>query len=231
MNIPVTSTPNPAHRRSTIMGCELVLPISASRGPKVRYAEVLSSRISHHGGVVFSAAGGLVFAEFEEAADAVNCAISIQEQFAQYNKLNLDEGSIDAKLGIHFGELFFAEGEYKGGGIEIVKVLLPGIPGGKVYMTADVYARVRVHLRLKLDAVRSKEFVSLLGGKEIFSVDWEAVTVNLEASLKRLGEDDLQRSTSLTSKLGIVPSKRASPIVMIFILLFLFILFKILKWL
>jgi hypothetical protein len=187
--------------------------------------------VAHHDGVVLSVAGTLVFAEFGEAANAVNCAISIQEQFAQYNKLHLDEGIIGAKLGIHYGELFFADGEYKGGSVDLLNVLLPGIPVGKVYVMGDVYARVRVHLHLKFEAVRNKELASLPDGKEIFSVDWEAVTGNLEASLKRLSEDDLQRATSLTSKLGIAPSKRASPIVMIFMLLFIFILFKILKWL
>lgn len=231
MNILVSATPNTARRRSALMGCELVLPPLASQGPQERYAEVLSSRISHHGGVVLGAVGALVFAEFEEAADAVNCAISIQEQIARVKKLHLDEGSVGARVGIHYGELFFAEGEYKGGSIEILKALLPGIPAGKVYLTGDVYVRVKVHLHLKFDTVRSKELASLPAGKDIFSVDWEAVTGNLEASLKRLGEDDLQRTSNLTSKLGIVPSKRASPIVMIFILLFLFILFKILKWL
>jgi len=231
MTMQVPSTSNPERRRVALMGCELVTPTSNSSGPLKHYTEILSTRIAQHNGVILIAAGSFTFAEFEEAADAVNCAISIQEQIVLFNKLHLDEGSIGTKIGIHFGEIFLAEGDLKGNGLDVMKELLPEVPEGKIYLTREGYVRVRVHLHLNFDAVKSKDPGSPASVKECFSVDWEAVAGNLKASLKRLGDDDLQRSLKLTSKLGIVPSKRAAPIVMIFILLFIFILFKLLKWL
>ncbi|HTR81591.1 MAG TPA: hypothetical protein VMM58_08165 [Bacteroidota bacterium] len=231
MNISVTSPPNLSRRTSTVLGCSETQTGLNSPGPAQRYAEILTSRIANHRGEIFVAEGTLVLAEFEDAADTVNCAISIQEQFRDYNKLSLDQGKIEAGVGVHFGEIFFAEGGYKGSGVEAGRSLATMTPAGKIYITREVFVRIRLLLPLNFESLGQKELQGLSEGKELFSVAWEAVTENLEASLKRLGQDDLQRATRLSTKIGLGASKRASPIVMMLFLLFLFVLFKILKWL
>ena len=95
--------------------------------------------------------------------------------------------------------------------------------------TRDVFARVRLLLPLTFESVGRKKFSSSNDEKDLFSVAWESVTANLEASLKRLSEDDLQRATTLSSKLGINATMRSSFFVLIFFVLFLFILLKALK--
>jgi hypothetical protein len=86
-------------------------------------------------------------------------------------------------------------------------------------------------LPLQLENVGKQSIGSLPEPKEILCVRWEAVTGNLEASLKKLREDDLQRATSLSSRLGFGASKRAAPVIILLLLIFLLILTKILKWL
>ena len=203
--------------------------LEGDAGTSAYYTEVMNARISHHRGVVVQSAGSVVLAEFEDAADAVNCAIDVQERFAQYNKLHLDKGMIEAKIGIHFGEMLFSEGKLEGVGVNTTTALLSIVPVNKIYITREVFARVRMLLPLKLENVGKKNIGSLPEPKEILSVGWEAVTGNLEASLKKLREDDLQRATSISSKLGFVASTRA--IVIFLFLIFLIILIKILKWL
>ncbi len=203
--------------------------LEGDAGTSAYYTEVMNGRISHHRGVVVQSAGSVVLAEFEDAADAVNCAIDVQERFAQYNKLHLDKGMIEAKIGIHFGEMLFSEGKLEGVGVNTTTALLSIVPVNKIYITREVFARVRMLLPLKLENVGKKNIGSLPEPREILSVGWEAVTGNLEASLKKLREDDLQRATSISSKLGFVASTRA--IVIFLFLIFLIILIKILKWL
>jgi hypothetical protein len=231
MTLLVNSADTPVRRNAALMGCAPGHPSSTSGVPIKHYEEILSARIGRHGGKLRSASGNSVLVEFGDAAEAVNCAISIQEHVAKFNNLHLDEGTIGARIGIHFGELFFAENEIKGELVESVKKLLPAVPAGKIYLTRECYSRVRMHLDLKFDVVTDDETVSISGGNEIYSVNWEAVAGNLKESLKRLGEDDLSRPASLTSQPGSKPSKRLSPIVMIFVLLFIFLVFKFLKWL
>lgn len=200
-------------------------------GTYAYYADVLNARISHHLGAIVQSTGSVVLAEFEDAADAVNCAIDVQERFAQYNKLHLDKGMIEAKIGIHFGEMLFAEGKLVGVGVDIAAELLSLVPANKIYITREIFARVRMLLPLQLENIGKKSLGSPPEAKEILSVRWEAVTGNLEASLKKLREDDLQRATSLSSRLGLEASKRAVPIIILLLLIFLIILIKILKWL
>ncbi len=228
MNIPVTATVKEGRRMATLFGSQFDR-LEGDAGTSEYYTEVMNARISHHSGVIVQSAGSVVLAEFEDAANAVNCAIDVQERFAQYNKLHLDKGMIAAKIGIHFGEMIFSEGKLGGVGVDAATALLSIVPVHKIYITREIFARVRMLLPLQLENVGKKNIGSLPEPKEILSVGWEAVTGNLEASLKKLREDDLQRATSLSSKLGFGASTRA--IVIFLLLIFLIILIKILKWL
>ena len=229
MNIPVTTSLSPEHRLSVLLGSHLERSESMSAGLGRHYAEVLTKRIPQHRGAVIHSEDSLVLAEFEDAAEAVNCAIDIQERLAQYNKLHLDEGSLGASIGIHCGELYFLEGSWKGTGVDAAMEMLSLVPPSAVYVTRDIFVRVRLLLPLKFEGIGKKVFSSSTGEKDLFSVAWKSVTENLEASLKRLGEDDLQRATLLSSKLGFGASKKATLLVLIFFGFFVFVLLKVLK--
>lgn len=213
---------------ATLFGSQFDRP-AGDDGTSAYYGEVMTARISHHRGVIVQSAGSVLLAEFEDTADAVNCAIDVQERFAQHNKLHLDEGMIGAKIGIHFGEMLFSEGKLGGVGVDTTTALLSLVPANKIYITREIFARVRMLLPLQIENVGKKYIGSLPEPKEILSVGWEAVTGNLEASLKKLREDDLQRAASISSKLGFEAPTRA--IVILLLLIFLIILAKILKWL
>jgi hypothetical protein len=229
MNIPVTTSLSPEHRVSVLLSSQLERSESMFAGLGRHYAEVLTKRIPEHRGAVIHSEDSLVLAEFEDAAEAVNCAIDIQERLAQYNKLHLDEGSLGASIGIHCGELYLSEGSWKGAGVDVAMELLSLVPPSAVYVTRDVFVRVRLLLPLKFESIGKKVFSSSTGEKDLFSVAWKSVTENLEASLKRLGEDDLQRATLLSSKLGFGAPKKATSLVLIFFALFVFVLLKVLK--
>jgi hypothetical protein len=229
MNISVTASRASGRRLSVLLGSRPERPQLLSAASGDHYAEILTARIPEHRGAVVHVADDLVLAEFEDAADAVNCAIDIQERFAQYDKLHPGNDSLDARIGIHFGELYFSEGTCKGAGVDLSWELLALVPPAKIYITRDVFVRVRLMLPLKFENVGRKTFSSSTDEKDLFSVAWESVTANLEASLKRLSEDDLQRATTLSSRLGLDASKRASPLVLILFILFLFVLLKALK--
>ena len=195
------------------------------------YTEVMNARILHHHGAIMQSADDVFLAEFNDAANAVNCAIDAQERFAQHNKLHLDKSTIEVKIAIHFGEMFFREGKLGGSGVDITTELLSIVPTKRIYITREVFARVRMLLPLQLEDIGKKNIGSLTEPKELLSVSWQAVTGNLEASLKKLREDDLQRATSLSSKLGFGASTRAVPVIIFLLLIFLIFLTKILKWL
>jgi hypothetical protein len=230
MSNPATATPKEGRRLSALLGSQFDRPDTVASAATAYYAEVISMRIPRHRGLIVRSAGNIVLAEFEEATDAVNCAIDVQARLAQYNKLHLDNGMVEAKIGIHYGEILFEEGKFGGAGVDTTIALLSAVPVNEVYITRDILVKVLKFLPLKFESLGKMKIGSLPEPREILSVAWEAVTGNLEASLKKLGEDDLQRATRLSSKLGFGPSQRASPIVVVLVVVFLIALFKILKW-
>lgn len=229
MNIPVSDSPILGRRMSVILCLRPDHPESLSAASGAHYADVLTARIPEHRGTIVHAADGLVLAEFEDAAEAVNCAIDIQDRLARYDTLHPGADSLTASGGIHFGELYLSEGSCTGAGVDLAVELSELVPPARIYITRDVFARVRLLLPLTFESVGRKKFSSSNDEKDLFSVAWESVTANLEASLKRLSEDDLQRATTLSSKLGINATMRSSFFVLIFFVLFLFILLKALK--
>ena len=229
MSILVTVLPREERRLSALLSFSFENVDSASSATSSQYEDAISMRVPHHHGAIIHSSGGLIIAEFDEAPDAVNCAIDISDRFAQYNSLHLDEGSVAAKLALHYGEVYCLEGKCAGSGIEVCTQLLSHVPVGQIHLTRDIFVRVRMLLPLKFNSIGNEDFPGARDPKEIFSVAWEAVTGNLRASLKKLGDDDLPRATSLASKLGFEASKRAIPVVVALVALFLFLLSKILK--
>ena len=229
MNTSVTASSQNASNLSAILASELSNAEPTALASLQYYREAFGARVAHHGGNIIQSSGNLFLAAFEEAAEAVNCGISLQEQFARRYKPQPNEVTTKVKIGIHFGELLSADGTFVGGAVEVAKALLAIVPPAKIYLTRDVFLRIRMVLALKYDQIGRKN-LGTADPKEVLSVAWEAVTENLEASLRRLEADDFQRATVLASKLGIKSSKKASPIIMFVFLLFLFLLFKFLKW-
>ena len=229
MNIPVTTSLSPEHRVSVLLGSQLERSESKPAGLGRHYAEVLTKRIPEHRGAVIDSEDSLVLAEFEDAAEAVNCAIDIQGRLAQYNKLHLDESPLGASIGIHCGELYFSEGSWKGTGVDVAMELLSLVPPSAVYVTRDVFVRVRLLLPLKFESIGKKVFSSSTGEKDLFSVAWKSVTENLEASLRRLGEDDLQRADIAFVKIWFRRTKKGDFTCFDFFALFVFVLLKVLK--
>ena len=229
MSNPLPSSLSPIRRTSVLFGVRLHDLGAAGQSSAGYFAEVASARIAGHQGSLLQSSTSLVLAEFDDAAEAVNCAIDLQERFGSRTSLGAVEAPLTTSVGIHFGELYLSDGHPEGEGISLVKELADSAPASGILVTRDVYVRVRLLLPLKFESVGKKRFSASNDEKEVYSVGWESVTENLKASLKRLDQDDLQRATRLSSTLGINTSKRGSSIVLIFFALFLFVLLKVLR--
>ena len=231
MNNSLTSQSPSDPRTSVLLGLQLHPAEPRHQNSAGSIADLSATRISVHGGTLVQSSGELLLAEFEDAAEAVNCAIDLQERFARRDNSIPDEPPLKTRIGIHFGESYLSDGVCHGQGVEVLKELLASIPASSIYMTRDVFVRVRLLLPLKFERIGKRTSSASNDEKEVFSVGWESVTENLKASLKRLDQDDLQRATRLSSKLGIDTSIKGSPIVLILFALFLFVLLKVLKFL
>lgn len=87
--------------------------------------------VNDHRGRIFNSAGDSVLAEFGSVLDAVNCAMDIQEFFAEVNEGIVAKGAIKMRFGIHLGDVIVDAESFLGDGINIAARLEPlAEPGG-----------------------------------------------------------------------------------------------------
>ena len=99
----------------------------------------------HKGRVVESPGGtaGRLLAEFPGAADALLCAIQVQEQLQARNEGLPKRRRILFRIGIHLGEVTEKEGKFRGEGIDVA-VRMEGLAeGGGICISGSAYDQVK----------------------------------------------------------------------------------------
>lgn len=120
-----------------------------------KFRKTLKRAINRSDGEWLETAGDGVLASFGSAIDAVNCALLVRRHLA-------DEERLSVRIGIHVGDVIFAQGHVFGDGVNIASRIeeLAG-PG-------DISISEQVH-----DAVRNKQGIctEFLGRKQLKNVD------------------------------------------------------------
>src|SRR6185436_8790162 len=69
------------------------------------HREVTDREIVQHGGRIANTAGDSILAEFPNALDAVQCALTVQERLAAVNDAVPTERRVMFRVGVHVGEV------------------------------------------------------------------------------------------------------------------------------
>ncbi len=217
---------NPQHKVAALLAAaNSGKPISAEQ--KNYSAGVIAARVVKHDGVVLESSESGSIAEFEDAAGAVNCAIDIQSRLAEYNHLHFDTGSIELSIGIHYGEIFSSEGKMIGSGIDGARSVVEIVPAGKIYITRDGFRRIRAVLQLKTEAAGTRSLSPNTEPVQVFSILWESVKTDMEASLKRLEKDDFHRTAiTLPQNAPAISRRKKSPMIVFVIIVIVFLFLR-----
>lgn len=89
-------------------------------------SELLAPAIDHHHGQIVKSMGDGWLVEFTSVADAVNCALEVQQNLAEHESIKL-------RIGVHLGDITYEEEDIYGDGINIAARLQEiAEPGGVV---------------------------------------------------------------------------------------------------
>jgi class 3 adenylate cyclase len=83
------------------------------------YREMTDREIVQHSGRIANTAGDSILAEFPSAADAVQCALAIQEHIAEMNDTVPEERRIMFRIGVNVGEAMVRNGDLFGDGVNV----------------------------------------------------------------------------------------------------------------
>ncbi len=98
--------------------------------------------IEDHNGSIFNSAGDSVLAEFGSVMNAVECAIEVQEIFAEINDGADAEAVIQMRIGIHLGDVVVTAGDYLGDGVNIAARLEPLAEPGGICVSDSVHQNI-----------------------------------------------------------------------------------------
>lgn len=105
--------------------------------------EGLASLATKHNGTLAEAYGAILRATFVSAADAVSCAVALQDTIDERNKGLPDGDQVDTRTGVALGTVAQREGILSGVGVEQADALRQMGEAGDVFIAGAVFEQAR----------------------------------------------------------------------------------------
>jgi len=113
----------------------------------------MCSLVEKHQGRVVDTRGDSLLAVFDSAAEAVPCAIDIQEQLRSRNEALPSGGGILFRIGVHLGEVTEEEGKVSGDGVQAA-ARLEGLAGpGGICISGSAYLQVKGRVKAEYESL------------------------------------------------------------------------------
>ncbi|MFQ5565370.1 MAG: adenylate/guanylate cyclase domain-containing protein [Paracoccaceae bacterium] len=104
--------------------------------------ELIDPAIAKNQGNIIKTTGDGMLVEFQSVADAVKCAVEIQERMKRRNADVPDDRRIQFRIGINLGDIIFDAEDIFGDGVNVAARIEPLAEVGGVCVTAAVYDQV-----------------------------------------------------------------------------------------
>ncbi|CAB5125260.1 Adenylate cyclase (EC [Olavius algarvensis associated proteobacterium Delta 3] len=110
--------------------------------------DIMTRLIENKNGRVVDAPGDNLLAEFGSVVDAVDCALKVQIELAEYNNGIREEEQMHFRIGVNLGDLVIDEGRIYGDGVNIAARLEKLAEPGGVCISGAAYEQVQGKLAL-----------------------------------------------------------------------------------
>ena len=118
--------------------------------------ELIDPAIAKNQGHIIKTTGDGMLVEFQSVADAVRCAVEIQERMRRRNSDVASERRIDFRIGINLGDIIFDDGDIYGDGVNVAARLEQLADVGGICVTAAVHDQVDGRLDVAFDDLGEK---------------------------------------------------------------------------
>ena len=104
--------------------------------------ELIDPAIAKNQGHIIKTTGDGMLVEFQSVADAVRCAVEIQDRMRRRNSDVANERRIDFRIGINLGDIIFDDGDIYGDGVNVAARVEQLAEVGGICVTAAVHDQV-----------------------------------------------------------------------------------------
>ena len=138
------------HRLAAVLAADMVgysrLMEADERGTLARLRthriELIDPAIAKNQGRIIKTTGDGMLVEFQSVADAVKCAVEVQERMRRRNSDVADDRRIEFRIGINLGDIIFEDGDIFGDGVNIAARVEQLAEAGGICVTAAVHDQV-----------------------------------------------------------------------------------------
>jgi len=147
---------------------------------KTRRREIVSPLVAKHDGRVVKVMGDGLLVEFASAVNAVQCAIDLQQSFAEANLSLPAARRIVLRIGINLGDIIIEGTDLYGDGVNIAARLESLAEAGDICVSASVYDQVRRKLDASFDDLGSKALKNIAEPVHVYRVRSQPAAVGPE---------------------------------------------------
>ncbi len=123
--------------------------------------ELIDPAIAKNQGRIIKTTGDGMLVEFQSVADAVKCAVEVQERMRRRNSDVPEERRIQFRIGINLGDIIFDQDDIYGDGVNIAARLEQLADIGGVCVTGPVYDQVAGRLEVAFDDLGEKSLKNI----------------------------------------------------------------------
>lgn len=151
---------------SRMMGADEEATITLIR----EFHERVKTLVEELEGRVVDTAGDSVLAEFDSVVNAVRCARGIQDRQAAANENRSQRERIEARIGVHLGDVVVEDYRVYGDGVNIAARLEPLADPGGICISEAVYQQVRSKIDLAVEDLGLRELKNIEHPVRIYKV-------------------------------------------------------------
>jgi len=160
---------------------------------KNRHRDVLEKEHEKFGGRVIQYYGDGTLSTFPSVVDAVNCALSMQQQYLKLPKVNV-------RMGLHIGDILFDEGSIFGEGVNLASRIESLGVAGCVLLSDKANDELHNHPEIKTVSVGIYHFQNVNRAVEVFALNHEGLVKPIPNSLKGKTQKEKPSDESLPIK-------------------------------
>ena len=117
--------------------------------------------VEQHGGRVVGTAGDSVFGDFDSIVEALDCATDIQRHLHAENAAISPEDRIEARIGLHLGDVLVEEYNVFGDGVNIAARLEQLADPGGIVLSEAVYQQVKARSDLPFEEIGTRNLKNI----------------------------------------------------------------------
>ncbi len=157
------------HRLAAILAADMVgysrLMEADERGTLARLRthriELIDPAIAKNRGQIIKTTGDGMLVEFQSVADAVRCAVEIQERMRRRNADVTDDRRMEFRIGINLGDIIFEDGDIYGEGVNVAARVEQLADVGGICVTDAVHGQVVGRIEAAFESLGEKQLKNI----------------------------------------------------------------------